>query len=233
MNCHDYTSTVKHMTGGGLTYEQNHEDLPQHPARILLTGPSGCGKSNLLLNFLFGDSDGNKLNYSRVYYYAKDLSEDMAEFAIRTLKTFERDIGEESGVTANIVQYGNNIEDIPKTNDFDPSVQNLLIIDDMVSEKPSAQRCIEDLFIRGRKRNLTIIYLTQAYAQTPPVIRKNTEYFYTFRFTGANEIDNFAKTHAAGIDPVEFKRKYTEKTDIPYGFMLVDKKTTDITKRYR
>ena len=43
------------------------------------------------------------------------------------------------------------------------------------------QKIIKDLSIRGRKRNASIIYLTQSYYSTPINIRRNRNYYIFFK----------------------------------------------------
>ena len=48
----------------------NNNNIPDHPYRILIIGGSGSGKTNTLLNLINEQRDIDK-----IYLYAKDLSE--------------------------------------------------------------------------------------------------------------------------------------------------------------
>ena len=52
--------------------------ISDHPHIILIIGGSGSGKTNLLLNLLNEQGDIDKM-----YWYAKDLSEDKYEMLIK------------------------------------------------------------------------------------------------------------------------------------------------------
>jgi hypothetical protein len=58
---------------------------------------------------------------------------------------------------------------IIKVHQLDKQYQNLIIFDDFVTQKD--QNLIIDLFIRGRKKNTSVIYLTQTYFSTLKDIR--------------------------------------------------------------
>lgn len=68
--------------------------------------------------------------------------------------------------------------------DLDPSVRNLAVFDDCINDKK--QESIE-FFFRERKKNASVIYITQPYYSTPIERRKNCNYFAFFEFQ-TNEI---------------------------------------------
>ena len=50
-----------------------------------------------------------------------------------------------------------------------------MIFDDVISEKQCKLKNIADLWIRGRKQNITTVFLSQSYYMIPKLIRQNTE----------------------------------------------------------
>jgi hypothetical protein len=52
--------------------------------------------------------------------------------------------------------FSSSKDDIVKVDDLDKEYQNLIIFDDFVTKKD--QHLIEDLFIKGRKKNCSLIY---------------------------------------------------------------------------
>jgi hypothetical protein len=59
--------------------------------------------------------------------------------------------------------------------DIDPSKKNLVVFDDCITDKD--QDKIIEFFIRGRKKNADVIYLSQSYYATPKTIRRNCNVF--------------------------------------------------------
>ena len=114
--------------------------------------------------------------------------------------------------------------------DLDEDKQNLIIIDDYVVEKKQKQ--VEDLFIRCRKRNTSIIYQTQNLFETPKNIRINCNYVILFG-TNKREQREIAKTYANDMDYDEFLRIYQEATSEPFGWLLIDATATSKCLRYR
>ena len=68
----------------------------------------------------------------------------------------------------NISFASNDKGHIVEVDDLDPNYTNFVIFDDFVTEK--VQKNAEDLFVRGRKRNASTMYISQSYFETPRII---------------------------------------------------------------
>ena len=69
----------------------------------------------------------------------------------------------------------NDKNDIVEVDDLDPNYMNLVILWRFCNRKGSEK--IENLFVRGRKRNASIVYISQSSFNTPKIIRLNCNYF--------------------------------------------------------
>jgi DNA helicase HerA-like ATPase len=202
---------------------QNDEYLPQHPFRALINGASGSGKSNLLLNLMF---DKNfSLNFHKVYLYARDLTEDKYQFVINKMNEI-KDVNDGDNF-----EMGSSIEDVVDVDSLDKDKMNLIIFDDFITTKDQSK--ISELFIRGRKKNASIIYLSQAYHTVPPIIRKNLNYVAFFKATTKREISTLSVDYATDIDKADFQKLYVKATSIPHNFLFIDLKTPNKSMKYR
>jgi hypothetical protein len=200
--------------------------------RILITGCSGSGKSNVLLNLIY-----DILEFDRLYFCAKDLSEpkyqklirdytkyDAIDFSIEISKVKNRH--DKALLQADYDKYKKEThfcsgqEDMISIDDLDPSYRNLVVFDDCITDKK--QEKITEFFVRGRKKNATVIYLSQSYYATPITIRKNCYVFIFFRLQPRErnrilrEIDGeFPKFHLKN----------------PYDFIVLN--TNSLTDRYQ
>jgi hypothetical protein len=59
---------------------------------------------------------------------------------------------------------------------MDKEENNLIVLDDLVNESEKAQKPICDYFIRCRKKNCSIIYISQSFYAVPKMIRDNISY---------------------------------------------------------
>src|SRR5688572_12993862 len=142
------------------SHVNKYQLVPKWPFRLLVCGNSGSGKTNLLLNLVL-----QYLSFDRLIVFAKDLSEPKYEFLQKLLEDEPA------------AEFSSDDQFIT-VDDLDPNQQNLIVFDDYVTTKN--QKAIEDLFIRGRKKNASIVYLTQSYYKTPKNIRLQCNYLALF-----------------------------------------------------
>ena len=140
-----------------LTEKDENNDWPY---RKLIIGPSGSGKTNYLLSLI---QKGNNI-IDKIYLYAKDLEESKYKFLINKR--------EQAGINFNndhnaFIQYSNSMDDILLILKIIIKKRRrkvLRVFDDMISHVMSdkkAQQILKDLFIRCRKLNISLCFLTQ------------------------------------------------------------------------
>lgn len=209
----------------GVKCKENHWLAPQHPFRMVISGPSGCGKTNLLMNMLM-----NKLLYfDKLYIFAKDLTEDK----YRCIRDFFKELAKEHDREDDpyLEMFSSKLSDIPDPDSLDEKKEHLLIFDDMVTEKD--QGIITQYYIRGRKRNASMIYLSQIFTGTPMDIRKKVDYIALFAVNSANEMDWICRNVATDIPKKLCKEMYEEVCNEPYQFLFIDKRTKHKCMKYR
>lgn len=203
-----------------------HPLLPKHPFRLLITGPSGSGKTNLLLNMIY-----DFLNFDALYICAKDLYEPKYS-KLQEIYTLFEDIEREDILKCKknkktllelYDKYKKEVffssDDFITVDDLNPTLKNLVIFDDCVTEKD--QKTIQELFIRGRKKNASIIYLSQSYYSTPINIRKNCNYFIFFNLQ-PKEIQQIIREIDGKLSTEEFKQIYNKSVQKQYDFLMLD-----------
>ena len=77
------------------------------------------------------------------------------------------------------------------------------------------------MFIRCRKLNISLAFITQSYFSVPKVIRRNSTHFI-LNINNRRELQNIAINHSADIDYNDFVRIYRECTRKPYSFLTID-----------
>jgi hypothetical protein len=180
-----------------INYDDDKEEfLNKHvlallwPFRLLISGASGCGKTNLLMNLIF-----NYLYYDKIYIYAKDLTESKYQM----LQDFFEEVNEtmkDKTEDFRVSTFSSSKDDI--LNDFDylnKEYLNLIILDDFVTE--TDQHLIIDLFIRSRKKNCSLIYLTFS---TPKDIRLQCNYFIFYNISNKRGLSEIQRDHCLDIN---------------------------------
>jgi len=202
--------------------------VPQHPFRLLVIGPSGSGKSNLVTNLIVKD-----LHFDQLYIFARDLSEDKYEY----LKAFFADLESKLKQKLNrkditLAHFHSDLKNIPDIDKFDVNKQTLMVFDDLVLEKD--QEKIKEIFLRGRKKNISTIYISQSFFKVPKMIRLNSNYVILFDVGSKREMQAIASTFAYRISFPLFQRLYKFIIQQPFGYMVIDcTNSKDLTKHIR
>ena len=85
-----------------------------------------------------------------------------------------------------------------------------MIADIMTNKK--VQAIIKELFIRCRKLNISLVFITQSYFSVPKDVRLNSTHYLIMEINDRKELQNIATNHSADIDYKDFMMIYTECT---------------------
>ena len=95
-----------------------------------------------------------------------------------------------------------------------------------------AQQVLKELFIRCRKLNFSLCFLTQSCFSVPKDVILNCTHYVIFKLNNKREMQNIAINHASDIDYKDFVKIYTDCTKEPYIFLTIDTKQS-IEKRFK
>ena len=181
---------------------------------------SESGKTNALLN-LIKEQD----NIYKIYLYAKDLSESKYEFLIK--KPEDAGIKHFNDPKA-FIECLNTMDGVYKNiDDYNPNRKRkiLIAVDDMIADiikNKKFQSLIKELFIRCRKLNISLVFITQSYFSVPKEVRINSKLYLIMKINNKRELKNIAINHSADIGYKSFVEIYRECTKIPYSFLTID-----------
>ena len=177
---------------------------------------SGSGKTNSLLN-LINQQD----HIDKIYLYAKDLSEPKYEFLVKK----REDVGIKYCNNTNaFTEYSNRMDDVYQNiDDYNPSRKRkiLVLFDDMIADIMTNKKfrtIIEELFIRCRKLNISLVFITQPYFSVPKDVRLNSTHYLIMKINNKRELQNIAINNFADIDYKDFVKIYRECKKEPYSF---------------
>ena len=153
--------------------------------------------------------------------YAKDLSECKYEFLIKKCK----DAGIKHFSDPNtFIECLNAMDDVYEDiNDYNPNRQRKIVIvfDDMIVDIMSNKKfeaMIKELFIRCRKPNILLVFITQSYFSVPKDARLNSTHYLIMKINNQRQLQNIAINHSTDIDHNGFLKIYGEYTKEPYSF---------------
>ena len=110
---------------------------------------------------------------------------------------------------------------------YNPDKENkiLIVFDDMIADMINNKKLnsiVTELFIRGRKLNISLVFITQLYFKVPKDVRLNTTYFFIMKIPNKRELQKIAISHLSDIDFKDFVNIYKKCTDEPYSFLVND-----------
>ena len=180
---------------------------------MLIIELSGSGKTNTLLHLI------DKFHpIDKIYLYTKDTDEEKYQYLIN--------IREQAGIK-NLNDPHAFIESSNDTNDVLEDINNynknrnkkvLIIFDDMIADIMRSEKLkaiVKELFIRCRKLNISIVFITQSYFRTPKDARLNSTHYILMKISNKKELKS-----------IDFLKIYNYCTREPYSFMMVDTRPT-------
>lgn len=187
------------------------------PFRMIVVAPSGSGKTNFLINLLDVFSEGKKGTFKSIYIVTSNKDEPLYNWITDEYPE---------------IKVVEGIENTPKLDDFDKNENHLVVWDDLVLNKN--QERIEKYFMRARKLNVSVAYLSQSYYATPKFIRKNSNYLVVLHLGGsAKERTMILKDWATNLEKDELNKIYHDATSKHLTPLIITGGKCDENKKYR
>ena len=98
------------------------------------------------------------------------------------------------------IEYSNNMDDIYKNiEEHNPNKKRkiLIVFDDMIADmlcKKKLNPIVTELFIRGRKLNIYLIFIIQSYFAVPKNIRQNSTHYFIMKIPYKRELNKLHLT---------------------------------------
>ena len=101
----------------------------------------------------------------------------------------------------------------------------LIVFDDMIADIMSSKNfkaIIKELFIRCRKLNISIVFITQSYFRTPKDARLNSTHYVIMKIQSKKELQNIAQENSGDIDFKDLLKIYKDYTRESYSCIIID-----------
>ena len=155
----------------------------------------------------------------------KNLSESKYEYWIKNRET--------AGIkhlndSKTFIECSNTMNDVyTNIGNYNPKRKRKILnaFDDMIADIMTNKRfqsIIKELFIRCRKINISLVFITQSYFCVPKDVRLNSTDYLIVKINNKRELQNIAINHSADIDYRDFIKMYRECTKEPYNFLTID-----------
>ena len=192
LSLHDIVSNKKKSSS-------EHNDWP---FKMLIIGPSGSGKMNTLLHLI-----GKFHPIDKIYLYAKYTVEEKYQYLMNKR--------EQAGIKDlndphTFIEYSNNMNDVLEDiNNYNKNRDKkvLIIFDDMIADIMRSEKfkvIVKELFIRCRKLNISIVFITQSYFRTPEDGRLNSTHYILMKTGNKKELKSIAEENSDHLDFKDF-----------------------------
>ena len=94
-------------------------------------------------------------------------------------------------------------------------------IDDMLSNR-KLNSIVTEVFIRGRKLNISLVFMTQSYFAVPKNNRLNSKHYFIMKIPNKRELQQIAFNHSSDIDFKDFMNLYIKCTKKAYSILVID-----------
>ena len=183
------------VNGNKAKHNKKWPYIPDHPYRILIIEGSGFGKTNVLLSLI-----ENQLDIDKIYLYAKDPYEAKYQYLINireSVALYRFNDPKDS------VEYSNDMQDVYINIDeynIDKEHEILIVFDDMIADMINNKKLnsvVTELFIRGRKLNISLVFITQSYFKVPKDVRLKTTHFVMTKIPNKRKLQQIALNHSS------------------------------------
>ena len=127
----------------------------------------------------------------KIYLYAKDLSEPKYEYLIKNLENVAiKHVND----LETFIECSNTMDDVyENTDSYNLSRKRkvLIVFDDMIADimtNKKFQSIIKKSFIRCRKLNISIVFITQSYFSVPKDVRLNSTHYMIMKINNRKEL---------------------------------------------
>ena len=93
------------------------------------------------------------------------------------------------------------------------------MIANMLSKK-ELNPVVTELFIKGRKLNISLVFITRSYFAVPKNFRLNSTNCFIMKILNKQELKQITFNHSSGIDFKDIMNLFKKFTAKPYSFLV-------------
>ena len=126
------------------------------------------------------------------------------------------------------IEYLNEMQDVYKNiNEYnrDKECKILIVFDDMIADLINNKKLnavVTELFIRSRKLNISLVFITESYFKVPKDVRLNFTHVFIMKIPNKTELQQIALNHSSDISSKDFFKIYKKYTAEPNYFLVND-----------
>lgn len=184
------------------------------PFRMCIVAPSGSGKTNFLVNLLALFCDGNG-TFADMTIITRNKDEPLYRWLVDKCDQ---------------IRIVEGLHNTPKLDQMDKKDNHLVVWDDLVLSKDLSM--VENYYIRARKLNCSVIFISQSYFKIPKIIRNNCSYMVLLKLSGQREVNIILSEFGLGVTKEQLMELYEYATKEKFSPLIIDMEA-DKEQRFR
>jgi hypothetical protein len=195
----------------------------------LFCSPTGGGKSNALTNYILLTSVPKDGTFDHIFF-CYETDEELYMYLA-------------DNIDKKKITFIKGVDNFPDVKQFPDQVSNaeekkyLVVFDDCVGEiKPHNKKKIDDYFKVGRKKGITLVFLTQGFYETSKFVRKQVSYVFLANLAG-RDVNSVLKDCGLGdikkdqlIKMFKHATEKEDEDDLP--FLKINKMVCPIKEKF-
>jgi hypothetical protein len=188
-NCNVYTKLDSKYKEEHINPYYGKTHMFRVPFRGVIVGASGSGKTNTLINLLQNMKDTFMevilclpSNDEPLYNYLADVLQDRLKIYTGSIELTKKKTKPNVPLISEVAEV-----------DDKGYIPKLIIFDDLCLEENQQDIC--EYYIRGRKKNISCMYLTQSFYKCPKTIRMNASYVLLKRGVKDRDLKDILKNN--------------------------------------
>ena len=123
-------------------------------------------------------------------------------------------------------EYSDGMQDVYKNIDeynIDKKLKILIVFDGMIADminNKNLNSIVTELFTRGRKLKISLVFITQSYFKVPKDARLSSSHFFIMIIPNKRELQQIVLNHSSDIGTRDFIKIHKKCTAEPYSFLV-------------
>ena len=165
----------------------------------------------------------NQPDIDKIYLYAKGLYEAKYQYLINKRGKVGLDHFRDP---KDFMEYSNDTQDVHKNiEDYNPNKKRkiLIMFDHMIADMINNKKVnpvVTELFIRDRKLNISIVFITQSHFKVLKDVTLNSTHFFIMKIPNKGELQQIAIIRSSDIDFKDFLKIYKKCITETYSFLV-------------
>lgn len=202
------------------TYPLTHLKKGKH---VMCVGGTGTGKTTALANYIRLSRD----EFAHIVICYRDIEEPIYQ-------ALEESLGKKGQITFfNLDTLPDSVELASKREN--PDDHWLIVFDDVIADmrgnKKHAQK-VANYFLAGRKMLQTCWFLSQAFHESPKIVRLQLGYLLLLRVNSNQDLRMILRNYALGVSLDQLQTVYDMATAQPMNFLKIDVGTPDMDGKF-